>query len=281
MKIETAAFSVETPSMMLEIANKYHDLCDAKNHFSETLVSAAPDFPLALYGSSVYGYCREGSHGKLNDLDMLSVVSRQYDFENILQTLILCGIENVQAQECAKNMFSEGAIDIVRISGRFEGHSCSVHVYAEDIVDLGYRATNVGMVTKNLVPNVPKYTHKENCVTTFQGKKIHCPVESQVINDSAITTGYFSRRVQGVPTLDIRADKFLSCEVVWDPMGKISVSQKKFWKNLVRAALFYQPGISDEDIIKMFGRYERFSNEYKQRLIAKIEQERDNLIRPH
>ena len=278
MKIESTVFFVEPVSRDLELSHRYHNLCEAKNHLLESLVSVMPDFPLAIYGSSVYGYCKDGAHGKLDDLDFLSVVSREFDFQKILNTLRKGGLEHVQTEHDADILFTEGMIDIVRVSSTFEGHCCSMHVFAEDIVDLGYRATQVGMAVRNLVPNTPKYTNKVNSSTTFLGEKINCPVESTVINDSAITTGYFSHTVKGIPTVDVRADKLLTCEVVWDPSHRITKAQKKFWKNFVRAALFYQPDISNEDILKMFGRYDRFSYEYKQRLLLKIEKERDNLF---
>lgn len=273
-QVQSKDFSLLLPKDRLDhLREAVRGICDRAH-------GTCPEFALLAYGSVVYGF--NGScYGNLDDLDLLAVAYGGIDSGNFFQQLSAITSSNIdQRSEVEINIqrFNRGEINIFRVSGKCNGEiPFGVHVYDFDTLRRAPRPMDVGMQTISIVPNKPKY-YDEYEDWKLNGELVWCNPDIHPITASggtfAYSTAYFSRRIGGIPTVSKRARKFLTSDILYDPQQKVDRVLTNLWRSFVRTALYYNPGITDEGIMEFLVRQNRFSVEYRTRVLEKVAFER-------
>lgn len=249
---------------------------------TEDIVRREPKFTVHFVGSSVY--CldpRIESCGNLDDLDTFIVLPRDFDHQEFVE-LLGSLVDELECPDAADfELLRKGDVGIIRAGGLYEGIDIGMHIMTTD----GFRSIlppfGVGRALLNCLPSKPKYTDKTFVESSLMtGERIDLPADFEVFRDGVILLKeFFGRRVGNIVTLGVLGDKFLVGETAYEFEGaRIVDSLRSAMATFVRSLLFFRPAITNEEIVKMFVREERFSIQCRARLNSIIDEQRQKVL---
>lgn len=245
------------------------------------------EISLMVYGSSSYNFYSgkaEDEHPHI-DFDGIGIISDDdmpYDrFIHIVQHLFA---KRNLPTELVYNQLISGEIGILMIKGEIEEQEVNIHFISKKTVKRllsgkGNQSTQTlfrkTMSTFKVLYRGYYLNNGEVADSMAEAKTYEVDDKYWSVKDPISRKSHDNGHI----VKDILADKFLSATVIWDPSDIAIWASKRIWTNYVRASLYYNPSFTDEDILNMIHRAERFSPMFRQKLLRRIRKEREILSR--
>jgi len=239
-----------------------------------------PPFSLLSYGSVNYGF-NENNYGNLDDLDCLAIMNANnaHDLINWVKSIFEpFSLLDYKLQECV-DFFAEGKVNSARIGGETkEGIKFSIYFYDQQSLNKIYIPKLAKQNVAETVPNQPAYREKAYDVLRIDGQCLkQVPRSEEIVDGYLASYKGFSFLDENLPVVGVLADKFLLSKTIYDHKGNAERFKNQIFKSLIRSAIYHNSEISNQEILNLFCRRPRFSQEYQQQLLTKIQQERDLL----
>lgn len=262
--------------------HKWAILCSTKEKLTQRVTQTTPPFSFSIYGSSVYGVNGNIKLGKQNlcDMDTLAFLPQPISYQKLEQSMWELFDTPIVPSEEAYVDFLQGELGILRLGGSMDQLPVGIHMFNERTMRRGMGVTAIGRPLVNKLPFNRKYldrTYNEQSVGSGK-KKAFDPDVASMDGKSILLNEYFSRHTDSEPTVGVLADKLLISELIYESENSEARRlQEHLWRTFVRSNIFYNPTITNDDMLRQFVRYERFSPDFVKKLHAVINKERVRL----
>ena len=257
--------------------------------FERALAGDLQEVSLMAYGSSSYSFVNGG----------LAATATHIDFDGIA-VVTDPSISYARFSEIVNSIYDDATVPpehifqammmhtvgIIMIKGTINGEEVNFHFLMKDTLQRLVSGIGHNRTTTLFRKTRDTFNIKKKGYLLSSGLEVELDAEATIyeedqnywlVRQAVSKTVTVEGEVQVVKAL--LADKILTSTVIWDPTTDARNASKRMWTNYVRACLFYNPDISNEQILSRIYKSFAFSTGYVSKLLRRIETEREILRR--